>query len=113
MNAATCQKFEIRAVANGNTSTIHVDGHFCFASYRCFSDTCTYILNKPDVADIAIDLTNVHYMDTAALGMLLILRDRTQSGGKSLTLVNPSVYANNVFDVTNFRTQFNIEMSHP
>jgi len=67
----------VTASREGNTVTIHISGHFGFPAYRSFRDA--YMPN-PAGTQYVIDLHATEYMDSSALGMLLVLREH--AGGE-------------------------------
>ncbi len=77
-------------VINGKDMVaIHLEGRFDFAARRAFA-----VARDKALADAArriqVNFSNVDYIDSAALGMLLILRERAQSVGKSVHLADCS-----------------------
>jgi HptB-dependent secretion and biofilm anti anti-sigma factor len=61
----------IRISSNEGTTTIHVDGRFdyrCVAQFRAALDTGARTWH--------VDLAQASYVDSAGLGMLLLLRER-------------------------------------
>ena len=64
------------------------------------------LLDNGAVHEIEIDLGKVDYMDSAALGMLLLLQERADS--RQITLVNASGVVSQLLDVANFGRVFNI-----
>ncbi len=67
----------VRASRAGSTVTIHITGHFGFTAYRLFRDA---YLPNPAGTQYVIDLQGTEYMDSSALGMLLVLREH--AGGE-------------------------------
>jgi anti-anti-sigma factor len=60
------------------------------------------------VGNIVIDFSGVEYLDSSALGMLLVLRDHVQASGKALSLSRPSSIAARTFDIAGFQGVFTI-----
>lgn len=63
--------------------TITVGGRFDFSTHAKFRAACEHDLIKG--ARVKVDLRRVDYLDSAALGMLLLLRD--QVGGRTEKVV--------------------------
>ena len=57
---------------------------------------------------MAVDLGNVAYLDSSALGMLLMLRDKAKSSGKTVCLANARGSVRQVLDIANFGKLFPI-----
>jgi len=51
---------------------------------------------------VVIDLGGVDYLDSSALGMLLLLRERAESMGKTVSLTRMQGTVKQVLDVANF-----------
>lgn len=55
-----------------------------------------------------LDLSGVPHLDTAGLGMLLILLDRLQAGDRQISLLNCSPGARQYLDFADFGKRFQI-----
>lgn len=55
-----------------------------------------------------ISLAKVKYLDSSALGMLLVLRENVQAANKSLTPSRPSSVTERTFDIASFQKMFTI-----
>lgn len=102
------KKLFISVNAASNTATICLSGHFAFDAHREFKAAYKNQLNDSKVGNIVIDLSGVEYLDSSALGMLMVLRDHVADAGKSLTLSNPSSIAARTFDIAGFYKMFSI-----
>jgi anti-anti-sigma factor len=60
----------IQATQQGDTVTIHIAGRFDF---RCVKEFNAVL--APDMRSWIVDLGEVDYVDSAALGLLLLLRE--------------------------------------
>ena len=67
---------------DGRQVTLLVEGRFDFASHQAFRAAYQ---NHPADLDYVVDLRGTHYLDSSALGMLLLLRD--QAFGRLLLLL--------------------------
>jgi anti-anti-sigma factor len=108
MNTATNTKLHIHLTRLGDTATIHLNGQFVFDAHREFKSAYMNQLADPEITRIAIDLAGVRYLDSSALGMLLVLRDRVLDCSKSLTLSQPSTIAARTFEIAGFKELFHI-----
>jgi anti-anti-sigma factor len=66
------------------------------------------VLQNKDVDSVVIDLAAVEYLDSSALGMLLMLRDRTNTAKKSLSLANPRGMVKQALEIARFDKLFSI-----
>lgn len=92
----------------GNTTTIHLNGRFNFDSHREFRGAYDPHLSNTTVSNLEINLSKVEYLDSSALGMLLMLRERAQAANKKLTLCKPSPSVAQILDIANFSRLFEI-----
>jgi anti-anti-sigma factor len=97
------------SVASGNgRSVIRLLGRFDFNSHREFREAVDKALGAGDSTEVAVDLGSVEYLDSSALGMLLMLRDKAQGAGKSVSLANCRGAVRQVLDIANFGKLFSI-----
>lgn len=61
-----------------------------------------------DAPEIVINLREVTYIDSAALGMLLVARDRAQKKGKTLVLEACQPSVSNILKVASFDKLFTV-----
>lgn len=108
MDTLSGNKLYINVAAISNTATIFLSGYFAFSGHREFKTAYKKQLDNSQVGNIVIDLSGVEYLDSSALGMLLVLRDHVQDAGKSLTLSKPSSIAERTFDIAGFNRMFTI-----
>lgn len=69
----------------GSKTEIDLKGRLTFADYSLFREITT-LFNEADVNDCLFDLSELEFIDSAGLGMLLIARDKLQSRNGQLTL---------------------------
>lgn len=100
---------KINQVVTGNTATIDMSGRFDFNVQRDFKDSYDSHLKNEAVVNIHVNLAGVDYLDSSALGMLLMLRERAAASGKNLKLCKPNPNVTKIFDIANFSKLFNIE----
>ncbi|MEN6587945.1 MAG: STAS domain-containing protein [Sulfuricella sp.] len=95
------------SLENGN-ARISMAGRFDFNSHRQFREAYQQVLDDPAVKELEIDLGSVDYLDSSALGMLLLLREKTGAANKLLALTNCRGVVQQVLDVANFNKLFTI-----
>jgi len=91
------------------TARIAISGRFDFQLHRDFKDAYTPLLNTAAVHEIEIEMSKLVYMDSSALGMLILLNERAESAHKTVTLLNASGAVSHLLEVTNFSRIFNIK----
>lgn len=108
MDITTNNKLQINVTTANNTATICLRGHFAFDAHREFKAAYKNQLANSNIGNIVVDLSGVQYLDSSALGMLLVLRDHVLSANKSLTLSKPSNVTARTFDIASFDRMFTI-----
>lgn len=91
---------------DGNQLTISINGRFDFQVYDAFRNAYTDVKGEPNKISVNLDATD--YMDSSALGMLLLLREHAEQQAASVELCNPQPDVRNVLSVANFDKLFSI-----
>jgi anti-anti-sigma factor len=99
---------QISVTKNDDTVRLSLNGRFDFSSHRDFRSACDEALKIPDIKEIEADFSHVDYLDSSALGMLLLLRERAQNANLKVALTNCTGLVQQVLDVANFQRLFTI-----
>ena len=99
----------ISIVVSGNVATIDMNGRFDFNVQRDFKEAYDAQLKSDAVGNIHVNLSGVDYLDSSALGMLLMLRERAATAGKNLKLCKPNAGVAQILEIANFSKLFTIE----
>lgn len=98
---------EIRVL--NDVARISMSGRFDFQIHREFKDAYTPLFDNPAVKQIEIEMSKLDYLDSSALGMLMLLNERAKAANRSIVLANPSGVVEQVLEVANFSRLFNIK----
>ncbi len=90
-------------------AVLNLNGRFDFHSHRDFRGAYEAALEQPGVREIAINFSKVDYLDSSALGMLLLLREKSEAAGKSVALVGLQGMVKQVLEIANFGKLFSIQ----
>ncbi|MDD2883436.1 MAG: STAS domain-containing protein [Dechloromonas sp.] len=93
---------------NGSAATIKLSGRFDFNTHREFRSAYEPLVSEPTVQSVVVDFSGVEYLDSSALGMLLMLRDKLGGAGKEVALSGVLGNVKQVLDIANFGKLFNI-----
>lgn len=74
--------------ADGQELTIQIQGRFDFGAHQDFRDAYERVAITP--RRYVVDLRNATYLDSSALGMLLLLRDHAGGENAQISLANCS-----------------------
>jgi anti-anti-sigma factor len=88
-------------------TVIQLQGRFDFNAHREFREAVDQAV-KDAVSQIQVDLGGVDYLDSSALGMLLMLRDKAKGAGKEVSLANARGSVKQVIEIANFGKLFTI-----
>jgi anti-anti-sigma factor len=99
----------INVTIRDNVARISMSGRFDFQVHREFKDAYTAQLANAAAREIEIEMSRVDYLDSSALGMLILLNERAKEANKSITLLTPSAVVAQVLNVANFSKIFNIK----
>jgi anti-anti-sigma factor len=89
-------------------SRVSISGEFTFIDHTAFKTIAARLFERQG-KPIVIDLAKLEFIDSAGLGMLLIVKDEADKAGRSLVLRGPSGQVKRMFDVTKFNTLFTVE----
>lgn len=92
--------------ANGTELLIRIAGRFDFSAHQAFRDA----YDRPERQPLRyrIDLAETTYVDSAALGMLLLLRDHAGGDRADVSLVNCGPVVRKILAISNFEQLFTI-----
>jgi anti-anti-sigma factor len=93
---------------SGDRATLKLAGRFDFHTHREFRAAYAKFLEPGAVREIVIDFGDVDYLDSSALGMLLLLREKADTAGKSVVLAGLKGTVKQVLDIANFGKLFAI-----
>jgi anti-anti-sigma factor len=87
---------------DGQKLTISVKGRFDFAKHQEFRES--YENHK--LSAVVVDLKEATYLDSSALGMLLLLRDHAGGEDSDIRVVNSSSDVRKILAISNFDKLF-------
>lgn len=92
----------------GSKAVIALKGRFDFNTHRDFRAAYEPLVAESGVREVQVDFAAVDYLDSSALGMLLMLRDKLTGAGKEVLLANVRGNVKQVLDIANFGKLFKI-----
>ena len=91
------------------TAVIRLSGRFDFSGHREFRHCYEAALQEPSVRRIDVDLNAVEYLDSSALGMLLLLKEQAEARSLPVSLLNCAGTVREILDVANFNVMFSMK----
>ena len=95
---------QIKTFKNNGNVRLVLSGRFTFDAYHDFKAEFTPVLDSGDFKELEIDLGGVEYLDSSALGMLLLLKERVVH--KPIVLSNAKGTVKSVIEIANFHQLF-------
>lgn len=90
----------------GSTLKIRIDGRFDFSSHQAFRDA--YEGTDKPVENYVVDMCETTYLDSSALGMLLLLRDHAGGDSARVSIANCNNDVRRILTISNFEQLFTI-----
>ena len=90
----------------GGQFIIKIQGRFDFSVHQDFKNAYESSDNKSNKFEV--DMSGTTYLDSSALGMLLLLRDYAGGDTSSITITNSSVDIKKILTISNFEQLFTI-----
>lgn len=99
---------QITVRADGKRAVVRLSGRFEFSAHREFREATDTALQNNDFEELVVDLADVDFIDSSALGMLLMLREKANRAKKGLALANPRGIVKQALGVAHFEKIFSI-----
>jgi len=96
---------------DGSSATISISGRFDFGIHREFRNAYEKADVKAAIPKFIVDLAGTEYMDSSALGMLLLLREHAGGDRSDVTIINCRPVIREILDIANFDKLFTIKSS--
>ena len=91
--------------SSGRKLLITINGPFNFSEHNAFRDAYKNVDPK-SVSSVSVDLQNTDYIDSSALGMLLLLDEHFADS--RIDVIRCSEYSKQVLEIAKFDLKFNI-----
>lgn len=91
---------------DGKKLTIVIKGRFDFGSHQAFREAYERFYKVPET--YIVDLKETTYMDSSALGMLLLLRDHAGGDDAEVRVLNSNSDVRKILAISNFDKLFDI-----
>lgn len=93
--------------ADGKELIIKIKGRFDFSTHQEFRGA--YEQASSDMVTYVVDLKDTTYLDSSALGMLLLLRDHAGGDSSNVRIVNCNADVKKILAISNFEQLFTIQ----
>lgn len=92
---------------DGKELVIHIKGRFDFSTHQDFRSAYEEVEDTPE--SYVVDLREATYLDSSALGMLLLLRDHAGGDSHRVRIVNCNPDVKKILTISNFEQLFTIQ----
>jgi len=99
---------DIQATTYDGKATLRLKGRFQFDSHREFRSAYEPYIADPAMRVVVVDFSGVDYLDSSALGMLLLLREKLMAVRKEAEITGAKGAVKQVLDIANFARLFRI-----
>lgn len=85
---------------------IKISGRFDFSLHKEFREASNQFMQ--DIKKIEVDLSTTNYLDSSALGMLLILRDKVAGSKDAVVIKGATADVKKILQIANFDKLFTL-----
>lgn len=82
-------------------STIRLPERFDFSFHKSFSSICESLLNEASLKEVELDFSLVNYLDSSALGMMVLLSKKLGGRNIVLSIIGLKGTAKDIVDMAN------------
>lgn len=91
---------------DGKSLTIHINNRFDFNVHKDFRDAYERVADRN--IEFIVDMAGTDYMDSSALGMLLLLREFAGGDKANVRIINCNSDLQSILSISNFQHLFKI-----
>jgi anti-anti-sigma factor len=92
---------------DGRALTINIEGRFDLSAHQDFRES--YESSEGDPEEYRVDMKETTYLDSSALGMLLLLRDHAGGDTANIKIMNCNPDVKKILTISNFEQLFSID----
>ena len=85
---------------NNKKATLKLEGNFTYTQRRAFQEVLKTVCTDP-VEEVVIDLSQVAFLDSAALGLLMISHRQLEAERRKLSLAYPQPTVRQIIELAN------------
>jgi anti-anti-sigma factor len=97
----------VSSTTNGNELIVNIEGRFDFSAHQEFRDS--YEKADSNINSYVINMKDASYLDSSALGMLLLLRDHAGGDSANVKIMNCNQDVRKILSISNFEQLFVID----
>jgi HptB-dependent secretion and biofilm anti anti-sigma factor len=97
---------QINISSYGRSAVVHLEGNFVFDCHKQLREACGPLVSDTATQVIQIELSEVDYLDSSALGMMLLIKEKAERAGKSIQIKGAQGIVLQVLEVAKFDVLF-------
>ncbi|MBD9355686.1 STAS domain-containing protein [Methylomonas albis] len=96
----------IEAKVDAGVLSIRINGRFDFGVHNEFREATKFV--DSGIKLVEVDLNGTDYLDSSALGMLLVLRDKVAGDKSAIRIKNSRTEVKKILEIANFDKLFTL-----
>lgn len=88
--------------------SLHIPERFDFGYHKAFTEQYQQILDAGGVTGIALDFSKVSYLDSSALGMMVLFQKKAKASNINVRIRGAKDSAKEILQIANFDRLFDI-----
>ncbi|MBL4743208.1 MAG: STAS domain-containing protein [Cycloclasticus sp.] len=92
---------------HGTKLTINIQGRFDFSSHKDFRAAIDSISSN-NINHTTVDMCTTEYVDSSALGMLLMLKNKMGDNKAAISIINAKHEVKKILEIANFGQLFTL-----
>ncbi len=88
------------------TATVILPGRFDYGYHKDFQRQCAEHIENPEISGLIFDFSRVEYVDSAALGMMLMWQRRAASASKKMFIKGAKGATAQILEMANMQRIF-------
>ncbi len=98
---------ELSISRNGDAAFAKMSGKFTFSDHMKFKDVLA-LAEDASIKSVTLDFAAIEFLDSAGLGMLMILRKIAMQNGQGVTIASANGQVDKVLRLSRFDEMFNM-----
>ncbi|HJV22943.1 MAG TPA: STAS domain-containing protein [Holophagaceae bacterium] len=100
---------DIQPRVHETSTVLELSGRFTFEDHPTFKKALTDLWERTGTRTLILDFSALSYLDSSALGLMLLMRERAAAAGVKLVIRRPSEAVRRLILVVNFDRLFEIQ----
>jgi anti-anti-sigma factor len=88
--------------------SLQIPERFDFGYHKQFTEQYQSVLEQPDTSGISLDFSRVSYLDSSALGMMVLFQKKAKSKNINVRIRGAKESAKEILTIANFDRLFDI-----